>query len=176
MPRKPAVLLIASFAALAVLVPATPALADPEVRSFYVPVGVNLGATILNGSALFAVGAEASVVTTQGSAGFASMWLGGYVDTVINPGNHAIGRPTLARLSVGPEFGFGPLGVDAGYLLQVGNGVSHGVTVRALLTVAYVALYARAGIFLGKPDLVSMTEFGVLLKYPFELGGKVVPH
>lgn len=93
-------------------------------------------------------------------------WVGGYLD---------IARDFAAdetRVTVGPELGTQPVGVDGGILLASGQRTRTGFVVRPVVTLAVVAAYVRYGRFLdGLPDR-ELWEFGVLLKLPIPLDRK----
>lgn len=119
--------------------------------------GANVGLALSHSAML--LGAEASVVrqTTE------FVWYGGYVDGVRDFGRDQ------TRFSIGPEVGWSAFGLDAGYLLLVTDGsVSHGITMRPLVSLGYVTLFGRFSKDLTAGGRV-WSELGLLLKYPFEL-------
>lgn len=132
-------------------------------KALYLPVGVTIGGAAnspLGGGVV--LGAEVSLAhLTRDIA-----WIGGYTDAIHDFGAKA------TRFSVGPELGFGPLGLDCGLLLEARNGhVSPGTTVRFLLSASLVAAYARWG-HVVDTMYRDFGEFGVLLKFPFRVGAK----
>lgn len=89
-------------------------------------------------------------------------WLGGYVDGVYDFGIDQ------TRLSIGPEVGWSALGLDVGYLLALdAEGQHSGLTARPLVTIGYVAGFARVTHVFDQSK--TWLEAGVLLKYPLEL-------
>ncbi len=104
----------------------------------------------------FVLGAEVSMVELEDSL----LWYGGYLD-----GLHDFGGDST-RVSLGPEVGYGPVGMDAGYLMDLsGDGVRHGVSLRPMLTLGVFTPYARFG-FLDSGSERNFAEFGVLVKFP----------
>ena len=107
------------------------------------------------------VGLETSFVFLAPSL----FWHGAYVD-----GTYATDSREL-RLSIGPEIGLGPVGMDAGYLLKLAGAGSaqHGLSLRWLLTTGVAAFYFRSGwLFGSRSDWFG--EFGLLLKFPIPIG------
>src|SRR6185503_8135373 len=132
--------------ALAVLLTARGARAEmtPKFQpGYYVPVGMNIGAALHDDAPNgVLVGGEASVVNWDDIV--PRVWFGGYFDALWDSGAGAL------RGSVGPEFGWLFLGLDAGYVLQTGvQGTYHGLCVRPTLTVGFFALEARFGHLFG---------------------------
>ncbi|WP_164016718.1 hypothetical protein [Pyxidicoccus trucidator] len=107
------------------------------------------------------LGVEASMVKLNSRD---LVWLGGYVDLVHSLPNRA------TRMSLGPEVGWGPIGLDLGVVGELSRGrFGGGFQVRGLLTIAYVAGYAS---FQGMYDpqlrgFRESTQVGLLLKLPF---------
>lgn len=140
----------------------------------YLMVGLNLGVAGYPGfdGALFSdekwttVGVEASAVKLPGSGYW---WFGGYVDFVQVLPNRA------SRLSLGPELGFGFVGIDVGLLGEYSGRTgtfNGGLQGRAMFTLGVVSLY------LGAPCLYdaevgalrAQVQAGVLLKVPVFMG------
>ena len=138
------------------------ALADagPKIASgWYVPVGL-----VLAGSAHedrpdgFVLGAEVSGAHLDVDPGF---WYGGYLDALWDFG------PDALRFSLGPEIGVGPVGLDGGYLGEIHAGTyTHGFQIRLLVTLGFVAAYARWGHQFRHPGGEDFGEFGLLVKIP----------
>jgi hypothetical protein len=107
----------------------------------------------------FVGAAEASLVYTDRDYN----WTGGYVD---------IGRDFASdrtRLSVGPEFGSGFFGIDAGYAVELGGpSARHGYVVRPLLSLGVIMLGGRLGHFFGDAE-ETFGEVGLLFKFPLEI-------
>jgi len=129
------------------------------------------GAFVLAGAHLsLAFGrAEGPEVGLGGEVSFAHLredlfWTGGYLDGTYST------RSDEWRMSVGPEIGFGFLGLDAGYLLKLGgeHSTQHGFVVRPMLTAGVVTAFFRSAWLLGAHADWS-AEIGLLLKWPFEL-------
>jgi len=151
-----------------------PRLATSPEPGRYLLLGVNLGLTGLPGTdgALFAdevwkaVGFEASAVKLPGADFW---WFGGYVDFVQVLPNRA------SRLSLGPELGWGPVGVDAGLLGEYSGRTGKfnaGLQARGMLTLGVL------GIYLGAPCLYDAdahalrmhVQAGLVLKVPVFMG------
>jgi hypothetical protein len=121
----------------------------------WVSVGGNLGVSNHSQETYGVLGAE---VSGGGLQSF--FWGGAYLDAVYDFGTERV------RFSLGPEFGFLFLGVDAGLVLDVGEGKArHGFVVRPMLAVRWVFPYVRFGTVKGD-DPYNFSEVGVLLKYP----------
>jgi hypothetical protein len=119
----------------------------------YLPVGLSTGVWLGEG-ATFHLGAEASAVYLARSR----FWLGA----------HAGGKRAMTmaawRMSAGPELGYGPLGMDCGYLAALAGGkLRHGFVARLVVGLPILALTAGAAV-LGN-DLSG--EIGILVKWPF---------
>ena len=126
-------------------------------KGTYLMMGPNLALGLSSTSLL--LGGEVSVVHQTTEFG----WFGAYVDGVRDFGREQ------TRFSLGPEVGWSAFGVDAGYLLMTTpDGVSHGVTVRPLVSLGYATLFGRFSKDLTRGAPV-WTELGLLFKYPIEL-------
>jgi hypothetical protein len=99
-------------------------------------------------------GVELSVVHFSDRTG---IWYGGYADALYSADH--------SRLSVGPELGWGYVGIDSGLLVR--DDGSMGFAVRPLLTVAVVSGYYRHGRYFDSDS--GFHEAGVLLKWPLRL-------
>jgi hypothetical protein len=85
-------------------------------------------------------------------------WFGGYIDALYDA------KLSQARVSFGPEIGYGPIGIDAGIMAQ---GSHSGLTGRIVLTTSIVAIYARYDHVFNTAGESGFVELGVLLKYPY---------
>lgn len=134
-------------------------------NGFWLPVGASLGGAfrsdLPNG---FVLGAEVSAVYlwVEGDAGGA--WLGGVADAVWDFGTDAF------RHRVGPEIGWGPVGVDVAYLGQARDGAyDPGINIRGLFTLAIVSIYGGYGHLFVDGGGGSYGEFGGLVKFPIPI-------
>ena len=127
-------------------------------RQVYLLAGGPVGVTTQPG---FVIGGELSIAC-WGCIHLTDLsWFGAYVDVLRDFGVDEF------RGSVGPEFGFGPIGVDGGLLVsRDSNDTDLGWTARALITSGIVGVYGRYLKFPGEP---RSGEFGVLLKYHWRL-------
>jgi len=143
---------------------AVPGVARAEIpRGVYWLGGVNVGGAahdrFRTGGVI--VGFEGSLVYTPGAAGLVAPWVGAYADVLAD-----LGPPAGARFSLGPEAGFGPVGIDAGYAGAVYLGSYYsGLAVRVVATIGWAALYARYEHFFGETSYRNIAEFGLLLKW-----------
>jgi hypothetical protein len=147
------------------------AAAEPNIgplfipKGVFLPVGVNLGGALhpsIRGGSGFLFGGEVSAVYHSHDPH--PLWAGGYVDVLRDFGTGS------TRFSLGPEFGWAFLGLDAGYLGQIKKGVyHHGVVGRFLLSIGVVTAYARWGHLFDDPAESNFGEFGALLKFPIPL-------
>ena len=144
--------------------------AGPWISSgWYLPVGLNLGAGIhpdLNHG--FVLGGEISAAYLSSRNG---VWGGLYVDGVWDWGSDT------TRVSFGGEVGFAFIGLDMGYLWDIGPGWDHrqGLSLRGLLTISIVTITGRWGhLFSGDPVERDFGEVGILIKFPIFLteGGR----
>jgi hypothetical protein len=131
-------------------------------EGWFVPVGVNVGFAVHGERPIGALfGGEISIVRNPiGNA----LWAGAYVDALYDTGERE------ARVSMGPEFGAGPIGVDLGLYRTLASGAAgdrFGIRGRGFLTLGIVALYAGYGHTLG--DSRWMFESGVLFKFPIQV-------
>lgn len=118
-------------------------------------VGPSLGLTNGGtGHAAFLAGAETSVVRLRDG-----LWWGLFAD-----GQWDFGRDLVAS-NVGPEFGFGPLGLDGGVALEFSDEVSLGLQARGVLTLGILSFTLR---YKHMPDFQDpgTLEGGLLLKFP----------
>ncbi|MFP2924059.1 hypothetical protein ACLESO_02340, partial [Pyxidicoccus sp. 3LG] len=146
-------------------------LATQPLDGRYLSLGLNLGLggdeaaeqdeLLPQGDTYPVVGLEASMVKLNSRD---LVWIGGYVDLVHSLPNRA------TRMSLGPEVGWGPLGLDIGLLGELRRGrLGGGFQVRGLLTIAYVTAYAsfHAVYERGERRLRENAQVGLLLKLPF---------
>jgi hypothetical protein len=71
---------------------------------------------------------------------------------------------SAARITVGPELGWGFVGLDGGYLADFSaGGPHHGGSVRLFFSVGVVGLFVRYGAVRDAPDFV---DFGLFIKAP----------
>jgi hypothetical protein len=156
-------LLVAGAFAAIVAAPAS-ARADLDFTdALYLPIGLNLGGS-LNGSLPngFVLGGEISAAYLHHSIA----WWGGYADVLHDFGVKA------TRISVGPEVGWGPVGLDGGFLLEARDGQAHaGTALRLLLSVSLLSVYGRWGHTFGDGER-NFGEAGVLLKVPIPIWEK----
>src|SRR5262249_48648178 len=123
--------------------------------------GVVIHEATSNGAYL---GPEASFVHFANETRF---WIGGFADAL-----HDFSTNTT-RISVGPELGFGPFGIDGGFTSEISeSGPRFGFAVRPVLTLSVVALTGRIAHVSGGGSTETFGEVGVLLKAPFYLGGR----
>jgi hypothetical protein len=124
-------------------------------RSVHLPFGLTTGVA-LRGRASYFVGVEASLVHISTPSLF---WIGAYADALYDFG------PRAFRTSFGPELGWGPLGFDAGMLLERTESERRvGLVARPLLTLSWVALSGRIGWFF--EERTTFGEIGLLVKLP----------
>ncbi len=152
----------------------TPRLATRAEPGRYLMLGVNLGLTgppeMVTSSTPTetwqAVGVEASAVRLPYSG---YLWFGGYVDVVQVLPNRA------TRLSLGPEAGLGPVGVDAGLLGEYSGSSGRfngGFQIRGLLTLGIISAYVSAPCLFDSDahGFRPQVQYGLLLKVPLYLG------
>jgi hypothetical protein len=106
------------------------------------------------------VGGEVSVAHLTADL----FWAGSYLDGVYST------RSDEWRMSIGPEIGFGFLGLDAGYVLKLGgeHSTQHGIVVRPMLTAGVVTAFFRSAWLFGEHGDWS-GEVGILVKLSIEL-------
>ncbi|MFH1621447.1 MAG: hypothetical protein ABIB04_05200 [Patescibacteria group bacterium] len=108
-----------------------------------------------------AFGAEISATYFFGGfAGFGP-WTGGYLNMLYDTGTES------TRSSVGPEIGWGPVGMDGGYVLDLAGGTArHGVQIRGVFSLSIIQGFVRFGYIQEYgPDIAG----GMLFKYPLRL-------
>ena len=151
-------LLVGSSAALALIATAETARAHglPDAN-IWMPVGLSTGYALHdklpNGALL---GPELSIVHITNQA----VWYGGYADYLWDRGSDR------QRLSVGPEVGYTYFGLDGGYVLEQGDKLRHGVALRPLLTIGFLAVGFR-GVKVFGDGGETLGEISVLVKLPF---------
>lgn len=128
---------------------------------WYIPVGVNLGASLVPPQDRYGL-----VVGLEGSAAWIEdlVWYGGYVDCLYDSG---LG---MGRVSLGPEVGFAFFGIDGGAVIQMDeHGATLGLAVRPVVTIGFAAVYGRwIHLFDGGAGL-DVGEVGMLFKVPIPL-------
>lgn len=154
MVRRAAIVCAVAFAALS---PAS-ARADrflQEQSGYALLLGPNIGGAFhQNPGAL--LGAELSLVHFDDG-----VWFGFYGDFVQDMGLRK------ARLSVGPELGIGPFGLDVGYLRELGDGrPRQGFRIRGLLSAFLVSAYLGTGMLALDDQRFHFREGGLLFKMP----------
>ncbi len=148
------------------LLAAGPAWADEPEEPFafgyeselFVLGGLSAGGSFGSAGGGGFVGYELSMVWLKSAA-----WGGLFGDIVYDFGQSA------ATVVVGPEFGYGFLGIDGGAAFRFGfaDETEVGVQGRLLLTLTTFSIFGRYGYF---PDSVGGThvgQVGILLKMPF---------
>ncbi|MBI5537227.1 MAG: hypothetical protein HY898_31185 [Deltaproteobacteria bacterium] len=129
------------------------------VQGWYLPVGLNVGGAFHHESRGMILGAETSVAYYR-----RGWWMGVYTDVLRDFGNDR------TRWSVGPELGFSFVGIDGGFLTQLGEDkVYTGYQIRGLVTMSLLSLYGRGGWLPSHPSEQGFAEVGVLLKIPIPL-------
>ncbi len=156
-------LFAASVVAAGALASREAAAADPMgpkiEKGLFLPVGLNLGYSVntpkgaANG---FILGGETSLAFFKDL-----FWTGAYADILRDFGEQE------TRTSVGLEAGYGPVGVDFGYLGAFRDETAHGVRVRGILTASAISVYG--GYARTWTDARTHAEFGVLLKVPLPI-------
>lgn len=134
----------------------------PWLTGWYAPSGVSVGASLHperpNGVVL---GFEQSLVYQRGPR--AGLWGGIYADIQRDFGAR------WTRLSVGPELGYGVVGLDFGAAAIWRDGrVDTALQGRLLATIGVAAVYGRLGVIPGGAD-ERYGEIGLLLKWPWWL-------
>lgn len=148
---------LAGVAALALL--ASQAIADvapPLGSGIHGLVGANLGAALHGqGKSGALVGVEASAAWLDPDRSL--WWGGGYLDVLRDVGTG------VWRSGVGPEFGWGPFGLDFGLAMRWQDGVRVGWQVRPMLTLGVLSVYGRWESVAGEPG-GGFLELGLLIK------------
>ena len=91
-------------------------------------------------------------------------WFGGYTDTLYDV---SLRR---TRFSFGPELGFGPFGVDLGYVREIGEDQPlSGWRVRGILTASFITAYFGPGVLKTDHERFTYREAGLLFKLPILL-------
>lgn len=143
------------------LAAAAPARAEEELgekleSGWWLLPGINVGAAFEGRDDGLVVGLETSAVYFSKEAG---VWGGGYVD-----GTADLVR-ALYRVSVGLELGYTVFGVDAGPVLELGDGATPALRVRGALTIGAASFYGGALVRL-QSRRESAALLGILLKIP----------
>jgi hypothetical protein len=130
---------------------------DFHERQWVLKLGVPLAAS-LSPQHSFVSGVEANCGWLDDDG----LWFGGYVD------GHWSFSAEQARFSLGPMAGWGPFGIDGGYLLALDDrGLHQGIALRPFLTFGYAAFYHRWGVLFG--DQPSVHDIGLLIELPIPL-------
>lgn len=159
---------VAAAAAANVWWHASPAAADAGPKfgnGLWLPVGLSLGGAFRGDLPTgFVLGGEVSAVYLWMEDTPEGMWLGGVADAVWDFGSDAF------RHRLGPEIGWGPLGVDLAYLGQARDDSYHpGLSVRGVFTLAVVSLYGGYGHVFVDGEGADFGEFGGLIKFPIPI-------
>ncbi|HEY5935732.1 MAG TPA: hypothetical protein VIU61_13885 [Kofleriaceae bacterium] len=113
----------------------------------------------------YTLGAEASVVWIEASTPKSpdaiglNFWYGAYLDLVRNFGTDT------TRMTVGPELGLNYVGVDGGFMVDVGDTIRTGFVIRPVLTIGVVTLGYRYGYFFDDDPDNRFHELGLLIKW-----------
>ena len=134
-------------------------------NGFWLPIGATLGGAfrgdLPNG---FVLGGEVSGTYLWIEGDGAGIWLGAVADAVWDFGIDAF------RHRIGPEIGWGPIGIDLTYQGQARDSVyDPGVNVRGVFTLAVVSLYGGYGHTFSDRDGGGFGEFGGLVKFPIPI-------
>ena len=130
----------------------------PSPHAWTIPYGFASGWSIHRGASDGVyLGIETSVVRTETRTLF---WIGGYGDIVRDFANG------VTRMTVGPEVGLGPVGLDGGYLMEVlDTGHRQGFAVRLIASASLLSITGRVGHFADGAG-ETFGEVGLLLKLP----------
>jgi hypothetical protein len=141
-------------------------------RGLFVLPGLTLGGTSsFDVGTGFTLGGEVSI----------AYWYRGLWAGLVSDGLYDWKRER-GRLMFGAEAGWGPFGVDGGYLLEVGEdgpagsgktGALHGLGVRFVVSLGLVQFYSRYGGMFDAPDFM---EWGLLIKIPLTIFAERYPH
>jgi hypothetical protein len=91
---------------------------------------------------------------------FQMRWLGGYLDLLADRGSDT------TRLTIGPELGIAPVGIDGGLLIDFGDTRRYGFAIRPVVSLAFAAVYLRYERYLTDGPESHVVELGLLLKIP----------
>lgn len=106
-------------------------------------------------------GVEASATYFFGGPAGFGFWTGGYLNTLYDTGTEG------TRSSIGPEIGWGPVGIDSGYVLDLAGGtVRHGFQTRGVLSLSIIQAFVRFGYL---QDYGADVGGGALIKVPLRL-------
>jgi hypothetical protein len=127
----------------------------------YVPFGLNLGVALRSeGKNGLLLGGEVSGLNFWAKDNLA--FVGGYADYL-----HDFGLG-VHRISFGPEAGAYFVGIDAGLVIEFGNGTTElGARARVFGSFSFVALYVGESCRCTNAEVRWSTELGLLLKLPF---------
>lgn len=137
---------------------ATPPQRTPT-GGWYAPIGLSTGIAHAGGRTGALLGGEASLAyLARTSLAFAGV----YADALHDGAAHA------TRTSIGPELGSHGVGIDGGYVVELGGPhTRHGAVVRVFASASVIALSVRAGWLADGGGWFG--ELGVALKFPFRL-------
>ena len=140
----------------------------------FMPVGLNLGGAfrpaLPNG---FVLGGEVSIVHLWFSTEPTGFWVG-----IVGDGAYDFGSDAF-RHRLGPEIGWGPIGVEFAYLGQLREEVySSGMSFRGVFSMSFLSLYGGFGHLSGRDNVApaDFGEFGALLKVPIPIDIVERPH
>jgi hypothetical protein len=135
----------------------------PWLTGWYAPTHAQVGYSIhdrqRNGLVL---GLQQSLVYQVGPR---ASWWGGLSGEVM----HDFG-PSWTRASLGPEVGYGVVGLDAGFFaIRRGGELEGGFQGRVVFTIGVIELYGRLGEAMGAERFL-FGELGLALGWPWSLG------
>ena len=140
---------------------ASDAIPGGSTPGWYAPVGVTLGGSLHhNVPGGFLLGAEGSIVSWNVVDD--AVWAGGFADALWDFGAEE------ARISIGPEIGWGPFGIDVGYVAAISDDYHHGIAGRAIFTLSLAAFYFRLGKVFDTNE-PNYKEIGALIKLPIPI-------
>lgn len=111
------------------------------------------GTSCIDGVSGF-LGAELSI-----SRVMEGVWYGLFTDSVWDFGTDAI------WIHAGPEFGYGPIGIDGGVSVALLDEVQYGLNVRGILTAGILGFYVRYTLLPGLDDEHGVLA-GMMVKLP----------
>ena len=148
------------------LLVAVHSLAYAESDGHLIPVGLSTSRVWHEtASDSYTFGGEASVVWVESSTPKSpdaiglNFWYGGYFDLVRDFGTDT------TRITLGPELGLNYVGVDGGFMVDVGDVTRTGFVIRPVLTVGVVTLGYRYGYFFDEDPDNRFHEASLLIKW-----------
>lgn len=158
------------LALVSVLLASFPAQAEPGpwLTGWYAPSHLQIGVSIhperANGLVL---GVQQSLVYQVGPR---ASWWGGLSGEVMRDFG-----PSWTRFSLGPEVGYGVVGVDGGFFaVRRGGQFEGGIQGRVVLTIGVAEVYGRLGEGMGE-ERFRFGEVGLALGWPWSLGRPPTP-